>query len=102
MPRAPALNAIKTAGLILKTEGVQGLYKGLSASYLGVAEGTIQWVLYERLKRLGVEDNTNVARGGVREWMGTVGAAGIAKATASLITYPHEVSLTQLSCGKRM
>ncbi len=32
---------------ILKKEGVRGMYKGMSASYLGVTEGVIQWVLYE-------------------------------------------------------
>lgn len=72
---------------IVKREGVKGLYKGLSASYLGVTEGTIQWVLYERLK-------ARVAgKGGVAEWAGMLGAAGAAKMTASLITYPHEARL---------
>jgi solute carrier family 25, member 33/36 len=70
---------------IVRTEGVRGFYKGLSASYLGVTEGTIQWVLYERLKML----STN--HGGVLEWMGMLGSAGTAKCVASLITYPHEV-----------
>lgn len=32
---------------IIKKEGIRGLYRGLSASYLGVSEGVIQWVLYE-------------------------------------------------------
>jgi solute carrier family 25 protein 33/36 len=32
---------------ILAKEGLKGLYKGMSASYLGVTEGVIQWVLYE-------------------------------------------------------
>lgn len=32
---------------ILAREGIKGLYKGLSASYLGVTEGVIQWTLYE-------------------------------------------------------
>lgn len=36
---------------ILKKEGLKGLYKGMSASYLGVAEGTMQWVIYENLKK---------------------------------------------------
>lgn len=36
---------------ILKQEGIKGFYKGMSASYLGVAEGTIQWVIYENLKK---------------------------------------------------
>ena len=74
---------------VVRVDGVRGLYKGLSASYLGVTEGTIQWTLYERLKRL--TRNTE-GKGGVVEWMGMLGSAGMAKCVASLITYPHEVS----------
>ena len=29
----------------IRTEGVRGLYRGLSASYLGVSESTLQWML---------------------------------------------------------
>ncbi|KAJ6561164.1 mitochondrial carrier protein RIM2 [Mycena vulgaris] len=82
-----------TIRTIMKDEGIRGFYKGLSASYLGVTEGTIQWVLYERLKRLtaGTE-----GKGGVQEWLGMLGSAGTAKCVASLITYPHEVIRTRL------
>lgn len=73
---------------IMREEGVRGFYKGLSASYLGVTEGTIQWTLYERLKRLTA---TTEGKGGVMEWVGMLGSAGTAKCVASLITYPHEV-----------
>jgi solute carrier family 25 protein 33/36 len=34
----------------MKEEGIRGLYKGLSASYLGISESTIQFVTYEWLK----------------------------------------------------
>ncbi|OAQ29242.1 mitochondrial carrier [Linnemannia elongata AG-77] len=103
---------------ILRTEGLRGLYKGLSASYLGVAEGTIQWVVYENLKtrfaqrrradqvslelRAGVltshqkSQRTLVGGKGVEEWMDYLGAAGIAKFIASAITYPHEVLRTRM------
>lgn len=73
---------------ILRDEGPRGFYKGLSASYLGVTEGTIQWTLYERLKRLTASTE---GRGGAYEWLGMLGSAGTAKCVASLITYPHEV-----------
>jgi solute carrier family 25 protein 33/36 len=73
---------------ILKEEGVRGFYKGLSASYLGVSETTIQWVLYERLKKL-TADTQN--KGGFAEWFGMLGSAGTAKCIASLVSYPHEV-----------
>jgi solute carrier family 25, member 33/36 len=76
---------------------VPGLYRGLSASYLGVTEGTIQWVLYERLKKLSHADGKRGPNGEkislFQQWLGTMGAAGTAKMAASLITYPHEVSL---------
>ncbi|KAF9901286.1 hypothetical protein EC991_006305 [Linnemannia zychae] len=102
---------------ILRTEGLRGLYKGLSASYLGVAEGTIQWVIYEHLKTRFAErrhaDKTSLALdtgsslnqsskgtmvGGkrVEEWVDYLGAAGIAKFIAAAITYPHEVLRTRM------
>jgi solute carrier family 25, member 33/36 len=71
---------------IFHENGIRGLYKGLSASYLGVSEGVIQWTLYEQLKKV-----VKRAEGGPLEWAGMLGAAGAAKMTASLITYPHEV-----------
>ena len=73
---------------IMREDGVRGFYKGLSASYLGITEGTIQWMLYERLKLL--TKNTE-GRGGRMEWLGLLGSASTAKCVASLITYPHEV-----------
>ncbi|KAF9231462.1 mitochondrial carrier protein RIM2 [Melanogaster broomeanus] len=78
---------------IFREEGIRGFYKGLSASYLGVTEGTIQWVLYERLKRLSSDTQ---GRGGLVEWASMLGSAGTAKCVASLITYPHEVLRTRL------
>ena len=73
---------------IMREEGVRGFYKGLSASYLGVTETTIQWVLYERLKKLsGAVDGQN----GISQWVGMMASAGSAKLVATMITYPHEV-----------
>jgi len=77
---------------IAREEGIRGFYKGLSASYLGVTEGTIQWVLYERLKRLTAR---NESKDGLQEWAGMLCSAGTAKCVASLITYPHEVRALQ-------
>lgn len=92
-PAAPSTNAFSMALRIVRTEGIKGLYAGMSASYLGVAEGTIQWVLYERLKRAANNADKDSLPG---KLLGTVGAAGTAKLTASLITYPHEVVRTRL------
>jgi solute carrier family 25 protein 33/36 len=45
--RSPFGQAFTMAWEIVSKEGIRGLYRGLSASYLGVSEGVIQWVLYE-------------------------------------------------------
>lgn len=76
---------------IWRTEGLRGFYRGLSASYLGVAEGTIQWTLYERFKMYGRR-----ATEGDESWWTKVGAAGGAKLVATGITYPHEVVRTRM------
>ncbi|SJX64160.1 related to RIM2-Protein of the mitochondrial carrier family (MCF) [Sporisorium reilianum f. sp. reilianum] len=97
-----SMNSMQMTLHIVRKEGIKGLYKGMSASYLGVAEGTIQWVLYERLKKMGADASASEsasARGGGKvtsKLSSMVGAAGVAKLVASLLTYPHEVVRTRL------
>lgn len=90
---------------VVKTEGFFSLYKGLSASYLGGIESTLQWVLYEQMKSFlhrkslqlhGREGKTKTTRDNILEWSARSGAAGAAKFVASLLTYPHEVVRTRL------
>jgi solute carrier family 25 protein 33/36 len=88
----------------VRHEGVRGLYRGLSASYLGVSESTLQWVLYERAKaslarRQALLDASNREPNvwdKTVQWTGKLTAAGGAKFVAALITYPHEVVRTRL------
>lgn len=85
-------------------EGFFSLYKGLSASYLGSIESTIQWILYEQLKLAinkradmkRMEGAERTATDSAMDWLARSGGAGIAKLIASLITYPHEVVRTRL------
>lgn len=90
---------------VIKNEGFFSLYKGLSASYLGGIESTLQWVLYEQMKSFlhrksleihGHDGKTKTTRDHVMEWCARLGAAGAAKFVASLLTYPHEVVRTRL------
>jgi hypothetical protein len=86
---------------VVRQEGIRGLYKGMSASYLGVTESTLQWVLYEQMKKSLAKREERIVLSGrpknlwdrTVEWTGNVGAAGGAKLVAALATYPHEVSL---------
>lgn len=78
---------------VVEREGVRGLYKGLSASYLGVIEGTIQWVLYEQLKQNLKSKETSTSKG---SWLNYFFAAAGSKLVAATLTYPHEVLRTRL------
>lgn len=85
---------------VVREEGVRGLYRGLSASYLGVGESTLHWVLYEQMKmRLKkhqgglVQDYKQKSPWNqVVDLGGRIGAAGGSKLIAVLLAYPHEVS----------
>ncbi|QLG70631.1 hypothetical protein HG535_0A05720 [Zygotorulaspora mrakii] len=91
---------------ILNTEGIRGLYKGLSASYLGSAESILQWLLYEQMKRIlhersiqrlgHADEYKKTTTEKITEWCQRSGSAGLAKFVASIITYPHEVVRTRL------
>lgn len=93
-------NSVDCIAQVVRQEGVFGLYKGMSASYLGVTESTLQWVTYERIKiflkdrrvRRQIEQGMPVestSQGG--DWVSQLSAAGFAKLIAAVITYPHEV-----------
>lgn len=79
---------------IIRKDGVRGFYKGLSASLLGVTEGTIQWTLYEQFKRMAQASDGSGADS-TQGWKVSA-SAGAAKLVATMITYPHEVVRTRL------
>ena len=89
----------------VRHEGVKGLYRGITASYLGVTESTMQWVMYERMKlglarresrRLATPGYQRTTMDNVEEWAGKFSAAAGAKLIAAVVTYPHEVVRTRL------
>ncbi|KAF2220334.1 mitochondrial carrier protein-like protein rim2 [Elsinoe ampelina] len=97
-------NALDCTLQTVRTEGIRGLYRGLTASYLGVTESTLQWVLYEQMKGSLARREARLAASGrqltswddAMSWVGKLGAAGGAKFIAALATYPHEVARTRL------
>ena len=97
-------NSLDCARQTVRSEGVRGLYRGLSASYLGVTESTLQWVLYERMKLYLSRREEKLITSGKEptywdstvSWGGRVMGAGTAKFIAAVVTYPHEVVRTRL------
>lgn len=92
-------NSFDCARQVLRHEGIKGFYRGLSASYLGIAESSLQWVLYEQMKLRLARQEQSIGRAGkpLTPWEETIhlgwkiGAAGSAKLVAAGVTYPHEV-----------
>lgn len=89
---------------VLRDEGPRGFFKGLSASYLGVTESTLQWMMYEELKHQLRQREERIVKSGREkswwdhtvDWTGNFMGAGAAKGLASVLTYPHEVARTRL------
>lgn len=82
---------------IFKEEGPGGFFRGLSASYWGVTEGAIHFVIYERLKKLVQERKQGTDQDtGHATKLELFGAAAVSKLVASALTYPHEVVRTRM------
>ncbi|OMJ20377.1 putative mitochondrial carrier [Smittium culicis] len=80
---------------IVRNEGIKGLYKGISASYLGTVEICIHFVLYEKFKKI-IRQQHDGGTGKIAGIVDYFGAAAMAKLIASIISYPHEVARTRM------
>lgn len=88
-------NAFDCARQMLRHEGWRSLFRGLSASLVGISESSLQFVLYEKLKKtLATRQGGPATR--ELDAVEYVGAAGAAKLTAVGLTYPHEVIRTRM------
>uniref|UniRef100_A0A7S1CBI5 Mitochondrial carrier protein n=1 Tax=Bicosoecida sp. CB-2014 TaxID=1486930 RepID=A0A7S1CBI5_9STRA len=93
--RVAYASPIDALGRILREEGARGLFRGLSASYLGLSESVTQIVLYTAAKRWVAGRGPSGEPEPLPAWQTFALAAG-AKLTASALTYPHEVIRTRL------
>lgn len=83
---------------IYESQGVRGFYKGITASYFGISETVIHFVIYEALKKKLKElrqarpsdDKTS------RDFLEFMAAGATSKTIASVVAYPHEVARTRL------
>uniref|UniRef100_A0A1I7YGJ7 Mitochondrial carrier protein n=1 Tax=Steinernema glaseri TaxID=37863 RepID=A0A1I7YGJ7_9BILA len=85
---------------IYQREGVKGFYKGVTASYMGISETMIQFVLYEYFRqivddRIGIGINENGDKK-ASNFISCMVSGGVAKFFACVMAYPHEVVRTRL------
>ncbi|XP_053547446.1 solute carrier family 25 member 33 [Bombina bombina] len=94
------MNALQCARYVYQTEGMRGFYRGLTASYAGISETMICFVIYESLKKHLQEVHLSAANAsgekGSANFLGFMFAAAFSKGCASCIAYPHEVIRTRL------
>jgi solute carrier family 25 protein 33/36 len=83
-------NSVDCLIQMLRTEGWRSLFRGLSASMVGISESSMQFVMYERLKTALAKPDVELT---AAEY---VMAASAAKMVAVAITYPHEVVRTRM------
>lgn len=92
------LTASQCIRRIYRQSGLRGFYKGITASYWGISETVVHFVIYEAIKakllmrRASSDGDTKTSR----DFLEFMIAGAISKTVASCIAYPHEVARTRL------
>lgn len=77
-------------------DGLRGFYRGMSASYAGISETVIHFVIYESIKRkllaskarATMDEDEEVVKD-ASDFVGMMLAAATSKTCATSIAYPH-------------
>lgn len=96
------MNAFECIQRVYQADGFRGFYRGMSASYAGISETVIHFVIYESIKQRilkakapPAEDDEDNSRD-ASDFAGMMLAAATSKTCATTIAYPHEVIRTRL------
>ncbi|XP_063105158.1 solute carrier family 25 member 36 isoform X2 [Cavia porcellus] len=97
------MGAFECIRKVYQTDGLKGFYRGMSASYAGISETVIHFVIYESIKQKLLECKTaSMMESGeesvkeASDFVGMMLAAATSKTCATTIAYPHEVVRTRL------
>lgn len=95
-----SVTAVQCIKRIYAQSGIRGFYKGITASYMGISETVVHFVLYEgvkaRLMAARAGDGPPSERRSPRDFLEFMVAGAFSKTIASCIAYPHEVARTRL------
>ncbi|XP_029700353.1 solute carrier family 25 member 36-A-like isoform X2 [Takifugu rubripes] len=97
------MSALDCMRRVYRREGLRGFYRGMSASYAGISETVIHFVIYESIKRRlleakmpqNMEEEEEVPKV-ASDFVGMMLAAATSKTCATTVAYPHEVIRTRL------
>ncbi|KZC09213.1 Solute carrier family 25 member 36-A [Dufourea novaeangliae] len=98
--RTNRITAMECVQRIYGQSGILGFYKGIMASYVGISETVIHFVIYEAVKAWLTKHRSRVSRQDdiktIRDFIEFMIAASFSKTVASIFAYPHEVARTRL------
>lgn len=90
------MNAFECVRRVYHMDGLRGFYRGMSASYAGISETVIHFVIYESIKRKLLEFKANSSMDedeesvkNASDFVGMMLAAATSKTCATSIAYPH-------------
>lgn len=71
--------------------GIRGFYRGLTASYMGISETVLNFVIYEKLKEKILHDHTVDMENdrSAMDFAEFMMAGAISKTVACMTFYPH-------------
>lgn len=79
--------------MIVFFQGILGFYKGIVASYVGISETVIHFVIYEAVKAWLATHRSRASqtddRKTFRDFIEFMAAGSFSKTIASTIAYPH-------------
>jgi len=83
---------------LYQTEGIRGFYRGLLISYVGIAETSVHFLLYEQMKAFlrPCESGSDERGRCVGDFAQFMVAASLSKIISVTLMYPHEVVRTRL------
>ncbi|XP_060785779.1 solute carrier family 25 member 36-A isoform X2 [Neoarius graeffei] len=97
------MSAFECIRRVYKADGLRGFYRGMSASYAGISETVIHFVIYESIKRKLLKskasanmDDEDESVKDASDFIGMMLAAATSKTCATSIAYPHELIRTRL------
>ncbi|KAF4799773.1 Solute carrier family 25 member 36 [Turdus rufiventris] len=97
------MSAFECVRKVYRLDGFKGFYRGMSASYAGISETVIHFVIYESIKKKLLEyktasamDNEDESAKEASDFVRMMMAAATSKTCATSIAYPHEVVRTRL------
>lgn len=90
------MSAFECARKVYRLDGFRGFYRGMSASYAGISETVIHFVIYESIKKklleyktAGAMDNEEESVKEASDFVRMMMAAATSKTCATSIAYPH-------------